>query len=62
MSDQKNIRMELKNGMILRIPKDSVQSVVIPGIVIRDTYHRLVLVMDNYDRMLEQLRRRFNYF
>jgi len=62
MSDQKNIRMELKNGMILRIPKDSVQSVVIPGIVIRDTYHRLVLVMDNYDRMLEQLRRRLNYF
>jgi len=62
MSDQKNIRMELKNGMILRIPKDSVQSVVIPGIVIRDTYHRLVLVMDSYDRMLEQLRRRFNYF
>jgi hypothetical protein len=62
MSDQKNIRIQLKNGMMLRVPKQSVETVVMPGILVKDSYHRLVLIMDDYDKMLEELRKKFSMF
>lgn len=54
----KEIRIDMNNGLVLKIPKVEIKRIVLPGIVIRNNYFRLVLEMENYMKNLEDIRRK----
>jgi len=54
MPSQKNIRIELRNGMVIRIPKIYVQKIVLPSVEIERRWKRLVLDYKNMEKKLRK--------
>jgi len=59
MTDKKEVKVVMNNGMVMRIPQNQIQQIVLPNIFINRSYFRLVLSMSNYNRTLADIRRRF---
>lgn len=58
MSTQKEIRIEARNGVVLRIPRTLISHIVIPTAVVNGKPFRLNVNMDNYERTVECIRRK----
>jgi len=61
MGSQKHIRIETKSGIVLRIDKRSIQKIVLPSIIIRNSWRRLVLTAEDLEKRYEELRRKFRF-
>lgn len=58
MGDKKHIRVVLKNGNVIKIPKRDVAEVVLPSVVIRNHYYRMRLQLENIDREIRKYLKR----
>ena len=55
MTDNNNIRIKMKNGLIMKIPKVMVAQVTMPSIQINNRYSRLNIDPNNYKREVRKL-------
>lgn len=59
MSVQKDVTIKLNNGLEIKIPRYKIASIVLPSLVIRRDYFRLVLEMKNYEEQLKKIKKKF---
>jgi len=59
MASQNAISIKLKDGKEISIPKYSVSKIVMPSVLFNKKYFRLVIDMRNFERSLEELKRKF---
>ena len=60
MSDSKNVRIETIDGKIIKIPREIIRKITLPSLVIKRNYFKLTLQMQDYERELERIRKKFN--
>jgi hypothetical protein len=53
---EKNIRIILNDGKIIRIPNSVVNKIILPNILIRRSFFRLVLDIKNINKSLEKIK------
>jgi len=59
MSNKKAVRIISKTGVELVIDKKDLAKIIIPGIVIREKYYRLVLDMEkDLEKQIKKLKRK----
>jgi hypothetical protein len=60
MSCEKNVRIELKNGLDISIPRQTISKIVLPSVLIREKYFRLVIPVEKaYEENITDIKKRF---
>lgn len=60
MSCEKNVRIELKNGLDINIPRQTIAKIVLPSVLIHEKYFRLVIPVEKaYEENIIDIKKRF---
>lgn len=56
---KKSVKLLLKNGLEIKTPVDYVERIEIPKVEINGSFFHLKLIMKEYEKQLEEIKRKF---